>query len=161
MQTMLSQIGPTDSSSGVNGAPVLPVPTTGWHQIYPSEIPALWNDYRDLLLSVLERGDGYYAEHDVLAMLLLGKWILIAIEGPDGPISMAILEVADFPRKRVMLVKYAAGDLKAIEDGKGWLMEQAKALGCHVLLSYARRGWMRKGLTDWKQTYVVLEKEIE
>jgi len=149
------------TASEVNGEVAqLDVGTRPPYHVFPEAIPELWPLYRPFILRMLERGDGCYAEHDILALLLMGKWSLIAAERDGEVVSVGIIEVVNFPRKRELLVKFAAGDMEPILASLPWLEGRARALNCDAVEMLARDGWSRK-LPGWKKAWVILRKDLE
>ena len=145
MPTTLKQIEPSDS------------PCAGeWQRANPAALPELWPVYRPLILRLLDRGDGCFDERDILAMLLTERWQLFV--SPDGG-SIGITEVLQFPRKRVLLLRYAAGDKDTILAGQDYLKIVAREFGCTETEIYGRNGW-RGLLPGWTQTRTVLRRDV-
>lgn len=73
----------------------------------------------------------------------------------------AVTEIVDFPRKRVLHVFLAGGDLDQILDMESSAVEFAKKHGCEGMTLAGRKGWTR-ALKDynWKEAFTVLAKEL-
>ncbi len=127
-----------------------------WLQVNPADLPATWPEYRPLILRLLKTGDGCFDERDILAMLLMERWQLrISSNG----LAIGITEVLEFPRKRVLLLRYAAGDKDTLVAGQNYMNDLARALHCTEIEIYGRIGWERV-LPDWTRTRTVLRKEV-
>lgn len=134
-------------------------PKADWRFVDPDTLPADWPKYRQMVNLALGRGDGCFAERDVLAQLLVGKWHLLA-SGGHLPNAVAVIEVVNFPRQRVLFLRYAAGKKEAILAGNQFLEDEARAAGCTAIETYGRRGW-ESLLPDWEFKRVILRKDLK
>lgn len=130
-----------------------------WARVDPARLPEEWHRYRLLVCRALSAGDNCFDERDVLAMLLAERWQLIASHLDEEPVAIGVTEVIEFPRQRILLLRYAAGDKGAILAGQRYLENRARLLRCQAIETYGRKGWERL-LTDWTRERVVLRKEL-
>jgi hypothetical protein len=145
--------------------PIEPSPTLcsdskpAWLQVSPDNVPARWGEIGPLVRRILMREAVTYNERDVLLQLLNGAWLLFAAGEPMR--AMCILEIANFPRIRKMVIHYVAGESALMLDALPQLETLARAWKCSKIAApYARNGWMRK-LPGWKPGHMILEKDIE
>jgi len=118
-----------------------------------------WPRVESLVRRGLEQGEGTYLETDVAHYCMTGQWQLWVM-GDEGEIkAVGITEIVNFPRQRKCLLRYLAGDLKAVlphwDTFESWAREQ----GCHVFEIYGRKGWERI-LSDWTKQYVILTRKL-
>lgn len=65
--------------------------------------------------------------------------------------SCVITEVIDYPKKRVLHVFLAGGDLAGIRQIEPNAIEWAKSIGCTDFTLSGRKGWLRELKSDgWK-----------
>ena len=128
-----------------------------WRRVDPAALPELWPSYRPLVLRLLDRGDDCFDERDILAMLLMERWQLWVSE---NGLAISIMEVLAFPRKRVLLVRYAAGDQDTIVAGQSSLEDVARAYGCTTIEIFGRKGWERVLGSDWTQARTIMRKDV-
>ena len=114
------------------------------------EIPALWNEYRDLVLKALSQGFGRYEERDVLLALLAEQMHLWV-----HPDAIAITQIIMTPRKKVFQVIWCAGDGLAnwMWDGIGKMERMAIKAGCHQFEVLGRPGWKVLGMEERYRVY--------
>ena len=79
-----------------------------------------------------------------------------------GKEGCAITEIVRFPKKKVLHVFLAAGEMGQIVDFQDSAVQFAKQNGCDALTLAGRTGWKRV-LKDhgWKEQHVALIKEFE
>lgn len=123
----------------------------------PDDLPANWGRFAPLVRRALVAGEGSYNERDVLFALLSGQTQLFVAGEP--PLAVCIVEVAEFPRQRKLMVRWVAGDGDLMMNALGELKELARRLNCQKIEAYGRRGWLRK-LCDWNCVYVVLQMDV-
>ena len=128
-----------------------------WQRANPAALPELWREYRPLILRLLDRGDGCFDERDIMTMLLLERWSLWVAPGDE--LTIAIAEVLEFPRKRVLLVRYAAGDKDTIVAGEAWLEGLARNLNCQTIEIYGRIGW-ELVVPSWTRARTILRRDV-
>ena len=150
MRTMLKAIEPSSTPSEAETNP------GGWSRVDPADLPGVWPAYRPLVYRFLNQGDGCFDERDILAMLLLDRWQL-TVSG--NGLAIGVTEVLEFPRKRVLLLRYAAGDMPTILAGQDYLEILARTLNCATIEIYGRRGWERV-LPDWTRSRTIMRKDV-
>lgn len=98
-----------------------------------------------LVRDALARGDGEYAEVDVFSLLQRGAWHAFATIEDQQMTNLAIVEVLQYPRKRVLFVHFGAGrDARAtVRAMWPYIKEFAEAQGCALVRLFGRRGWAR------------------
>ena len=118
-----------------------------------------WPRVAPLIQSTLARGEGSYAEGDVAGYCISGLWQLWIVERDGEVVALCIGEILNFPRMKKYLLRYLAGDFKAIEQHIPAVECWAREQGCYMLEGYARKGWVRR-MPDWTQRYVIFQKEL-
>ena len=127
-----------------------------WRRINPADLPETWPEFRPLILRLLKTSDGCFDERDILTMILMERWQLRVSE---NGLAIGITEVLEFPRKRVLLLRYAAGDKDTLVAGQDYMNSLARALNCTEIEIYGRIGWERV-LPDWTRTRTVLRRDV-
>ena len=104
----------------------------------------------------LSYGGGTHDLKDVFDGILSGNMQLWPAE--RGGI---VTELAVYPRKRVLHIFLAGGELDQITDMHEDVIQWAKAQGCSALTLSGRMGW-KKALAPfgWEPTLLTLSKEI-
>ena len=75
--------------------------------------------------------------------------------------ACAVTQIVVYPRKKVLHVFLAAGDLDRITDAIGAVEEWGKAQGCECLTMNGRHGWQRVlNKRGWTPTMVVMERSL-
>ncbi len=126
-----------------------------------------WPRVAVLVRAALARGEGSYVEADVATACLLGGWTLWLVESlrerdEQGRLkveAICVSEIVNFPRQRKCLLRYLAGSMEAIESHIDAIEDHARREGCQVLEGYARNGWKRR-MPDWRQKYVIMQKDL-
>lgn len=112
-------------------------------------------DYRELIERALVYSGGTHTFEDVQMMVATGKaqmW--------PAPRGVAITEIIEYPRKRVLHVFLAAGELDQILDGIDSVYEWGRTQGCTSLTMSGRFGWQRVlSKHGWKPVLVTMERE--
>lgn len=79
-----------------------------------------------------------------------------------GEKSVIVTQILEYPKKRVMHVFLAGGDIKDIESRTDGITAWAKLIGCNTITLTGRPGWVKSFLKNkgYKTTQVYLSKEI-
>jgi hypothetical protein len=88
--------------------------------------------------AALEYSGGTHVYEDVEAAILSGRMQLW-----PGSKSMAVTEIVEYPRKRVLNCFLAAGDMDEIVDMISSAAAWGRAQGCESLTLSGRKGWER------------------
>jgi hypothetical protein len=117
-----------------------------------SAVPHIWPQIEQKAVDALRRFDLYGVE-DVRELVDSGAWELwVATVGPRVA-AFCVVEVAEFPRRRVMIIHVSGGDSAETHNALWPLIKaSAKARGCSRVISDPRRGWFRAGKmpADWQ-----------
>ena len=131
---------------------LVPVPT--------EHVPIVWAEIRQMIIAATNR-TGRDTEKSVFESLCLGNSQLW-MAWDDGPEAIALTEMHQFPRRKVLRITMMTGSrrekwigfLKQIED---WAREQ----GCELMEPIARPGWRRiLAPLGYKLSHVMLTKEL-
>lgn len=111
----------------------------------PQDTDRAWPHLLPLVRQALERGDGEYAEEDVFNLLKRGAWHAFATIEDRKVTNLAVVEVLQYPRKRVLFVHLGAGHdaLASVKAMWPYIKEFAEASGCTLVRLFGRRGWAR------------------
>lgn len=76
--------------------------------------------------------------------------------------SCLVTEITQYPRKKVLHVFLAGGDLIEIKSMQDSVEAWGKAHGCASMTMAGRKGWLKR-IKDigWKDQLVIMEKVIE
>lgn len=76
--------------------------------------------------------------------------------------SCVVTEINQYPKKKVLHVFLAGGDLEEIKSMQPDVMEWGKSYGCTSMTMAGRKGWLGR-IKDigWKDQLVIMEKVIE
>jgi len=111
---------------------------------------------RNWIESALVYSGGTHEYMDIVDGVLSGHMQLWA-----GDSGCAVTEISVFPRKKVLHVFLAAGDMDQIVDFQESAIEFAKMNGCDSMTIAGRSGWKRVLKShDWHEQFVVLERDI-
>lgn len=73
----------------------------------------------------------------------------------------AVTEVLDFPKKRILHIFLAGGELDAVRALENSAVEWAKSIGCSAFTLTGRRGWEKALKNDgWETTHSMMIKRI-
>jgi len=106
---------------------------------------------RPWIEAALVYSGGTHTFDDIARGVLDGRFRLW--ERPNG---CAITEFVQFPRKRVLNVFLAGGDMQVIKDLEAPALEYARANGCQAVTLAGRKGWSR-ALPHWVTKHVSME----
>lgn len=114
------------------------------------------HDYRELIESALAYSGGTHTFEDVQEMVATGRAQLW-----PAPRGVAITEIVEYPRKRVLHIFLAAGEmdqlLDMIESAERW----GRTQGCTSLTMSGRMGWQRVlDKHGFKPLLVTMEREM-
>lgn len=106
--------------------------------------------------AALAYSGGTHEYKDIVDGVLSGHMQLWA-----GDSGCAVTEVSVYPKKKVLHVFLAAGDMNQIIDFQESAISFAKMNGCNSMTIAGRSGWKRVlDKHDWHEQFVVLEREI-
>lgn len=105
------------------------------------------------LQPALDAGGNTHSFEDIILSVLKGDMQLW-----HAPKGSAVTEVIDFPRKRVIHVFLAGGDMAQIIDFQQSAAAYGRALGCSQMTLSGRSGWQRVlKAHGWQPTQVLME----
>jgi hypothetical protein len=112
--------------------------------------------YRKWIEAALERSGGTHTFEDIAAGIASGHMQLW-----PAAMACAVTQIVVYPRKKVLHVFLAAGDLEqitnAIADVEAW----GRAQGCASLTMNGRFGWQRVlNKRGWSPTMVIMERSL-
>ena len=114
--------------------------------------------HRKHIAAALEYAGGTHTLEDVRASVLDGS-----LQIWPGVHSVILTQVLQQPRKRVLHVFLAGGDLAEIKQLVPTLYEFGRAVGCSTISLLGRKGWERTFLTKadgWTAPLTYMEKEL-
>jgi len=114
------------------------------------------NDCREWIESALAYSGGTHDFRDVVDAVMTGH-----MQFWEAPKGCAITEVITFPKKKVLHIFLAAGEMQQIVDMDESAVEWAKSIGCDAVSIAGRRGWKKvlehKG---YEEQFTTLAKDI-
>lgn len=119
----------------------------------------VWPTVEPILKRATDRV-GAFEPIDLLRLAFAGRmgiWLVVTEE--DRIVAVAVTELKEYPRTRVLEVPFIAGiGLKYWHQQLlGALEDHAHTTGCSHIMGYNRRGWARFG---FEEKGVVLERRI-
>lgn len=107
--------------------------------------------------AALKYGGGTHTYSDVYEAIKCGKMQL----WPASK-SCLVTEITQYPRKKVLHIFLAGGDLEEIKSMQDSVDHWGKLQGCTSMTMTGRRGWT-KAIKDigWKEQLVLMEKVIK
>ena len=110
-----------------------------------------------LIAEALEHGNGTHSLEDIYDGLDEGKYQIWPSD--DG---VAITEVLNYPRKKVLFFFLMAGKMKHLLDNLQKAEQVASDLGCSSLAFNGRLGFLRSPLRQagFNPVWVTMEKEL-
>jgi hypothetical protein len=115
-----------------------------------TEILRRWRDVEPMLRRATARTQGCFEPEDVMAQICTGRCTMLWIERGSELQAVAVTEVRNFPRKRVLDVGFIGAKPGADTGVTEWapiltetLTEMARAVGASMLSGCGRIGWAR------------------
>ena len=111
---------------------------------------------KDWIQSALDEGGNTHDFSDIVDGVISGHMQLW-----PAPKGCAVTEIVIYPRKKVLHIFLAAGELKQILQMEKDAIKWGKSQGCEAVSLSGRFGW-KKVLKDygWQPQMIVLGKEI-
>lgn len=97
-----------------------------------------WARCRNYIQEALERSPGLETIEDIeqgIRECRLQFW--------PGRASAVITEIGQYPRKRVLIVNHAGGDLNELIEMEPSIAAFARGAGCDLVMGFGRMGWKR------------------
>jgi hypothetical protein len=102
--------------------------------------------YQRKLDRVLSRMGNLYLAQDLISAINAGRMQIFCKDD-----SVAITQVAQYPRAKVIEIIAAVGNLEDVLTLNEQIMEWAPEIGASVITAYARRGWLPYALArGWR-----------
>jgi hypothetical protein len=112
------------------------------------------HDYRGQIERALAYSGGTHLFEDVVEGVAAGRMQM----WPNGD-SVAVTEIIEYPRKKVLHVFLAAGRMSDLTDMIDAAFEWGKAYGCTAMTMAGRHGWRRVlARHGWQPVLSVMEK---
>ena len=113
-------------------------------------------DYSDWINDALEYNGGTHDLSDIIQGVLSGEMQIW-----PAPNGVAITQILRYPRKQVLHVLLAAGEMDQLTDMLDAASDWGRAQKCTSMTMAGRHGWARVlPKHGWKQTMIAMEKEI-
>lgn len=110
---------------------------------------------RSWIEDALEYAGGTHLFEDIVAAVIEGRMQLWA-----GEKGCAVTEIIVYPRKKVIHVFLAGGDMSQIIDFEESALEFGRMNGCTTMTLAGRKGWTKVlDKHGWKESFVVMSKE--
>jgi hypothetical protein len=110
------------------------------------EIARCWPIIEPILRRATDRAKAY-EPIDILHLVMMGRMSLILVRDNGRIIAVAVTEVRQLPRCRVLEVPFVAGT--GLKRWHQQLLEvidaQAETAGCSDIMGFLRRGWVKFG----------------
>jgi hypothetical protein len=110
------------------------------------------------VLSRSVRRDSCDSPSAICAKVCAGLAVIAEIHGGQG---YALLEVMQYPVKRVLHISHVAGDNMAewLQDGIAWWKQYAAEQGCDAVRYHGRKGWARL-VPEFQEVATVYEIDL-
>jgi len=116
-----------------------------------------WARLRHLIVAALETSPGLETIEDVEALVGCGKY-----QAWFGKNSVAITEIASYPRKKALTVIHGGGDLtELLDELEPSMCAFARSQGCDLIMGTGRKGWER--VTEkrgYRFGWIVMAKDL-
>ena len=111
---------------------------------------------RQWIEAALEHGGGTHTFDDIVGAVYAGQMQFWPNEN-----ACAVTEIVTFPRRKVLHIFLAGGEMQEIVDMDGPAADFAKANGCTAMTIAGRRGW-KKILEHrgYSEQFTTLSKEL-
>jgi hypothetical protein len=110
------------------------------------EIARCWPIIEPILKRATDRAKAY-EPIDILHLVMMGRMALILVREGGRIIAVAVTEVRQLPRCRVLEVPFVAGT--GLKRWHEQLLEvidaQAETAGCSDIMGFLRKGWVKFG----------------
>lgn len=98
---------------------------------------------------------GLYSFEDIVELIKTGEMQSFC-EGD----TWVVTQVNNFPRKRVLSIVLAVGDIKDVKKLEPRVDEFAKEVGAELVMAFGRPGWGKHMHGEWQTRYCVFDKVI-
>lgn len=110
---------------------------------------------REWLEAALSHGDQAHTFDDIAAGVLTGRYRLWV-----SPKGCAVTEIQVYPRKKVLNIFLAGGDMDAIKGFAPACDEYARNMGCSDLVLTGRKGWVRAAPEGWQVSHTTMKRSL-
>jgi hypothetical protein len=117
-----------------------------------------WERCRHYIEAAIDNSPHLETIEDVEKLLEEGMYMLWT-----GLNSAVVVEIRNYPTKKILAVVHGGGDKNEIMDQLGPLIEDfAVKNGCQAIASFGREGWKREGeRRGWHLGYVCMFKNLK
>lgn len=113
-------------------------------------------DLKQRVDRILEDHGGFYSFDDIVQMVREGKMQSFA----HGD-SWAVVQVLDFPRRRVVEIVLVAGTLDSMEVLEADVIGWSREIGASMIMSSGRNGWSdRAKERGWRTVSQIYMKDL-
>lgn len=111
---------------------------------------------REWIEAALEHSGGTHDFQDIAESVMQGTMQLWA-----GEVGCAVTEIIVYPKKKVLHVFLAGGQMNQIIDFQESAVEFGRMQGCSSMTLAGRRGWTKVlDKHGWKESFCVMSKEF-
>lgn len=113
-----------------------------------------WYDH---IVDAMQYAEGTHTFDDIATMILQGQLVFITLD--EG---FYIVEVIQYPRKKVLNIFLAGGDLKVLLEKRHDLETVARNAGCSGITLSGRRGWEKYAKEcGWRYSHTTLACDVK
>jgi hypothetical protein len=132
--------------------PIRPLSPASWADDIRVELPTIdeiarcWSVIEPILKRATDRAKAY-EPIDILSLVMMGRMSLLLVREGGRIVAVAVTEVHELPRCRVLDVMFCAGNgvKRWIEQLLEVIDAQAETAGCSDVMVYGRKGWLKFG----------------
>ena len=116
-----------------------------------------WARLKHHIEAAIAKSPGFETIEDVEALVACGKYQVWF-----GRESVAITEIASYPRRKVLSIIHAGGDLNELQDEmEPQMCAFARSQGCQSITVQGRKGWERvRQARDYKFGFITMYKDL-
>lgn len=135
--------------------------------ILAKDIPGWWHEIGPLLCRALRHGRGEYDEHQILARLCDGRWVLVGLIKDGALAGVAACEVVrhdrDGPAHLWVVMGSGSDAPETVQAMWSPIQNLARANNCTEVRVLGRRGWARSGAmpAGFRHTHDLLSYTME
>ena len=112
--------------------------------------------WKDQINDALQYAEGTHTFDDVAAMIMNGRLVFIPMED-----AFYVVEVVEYPRKKVLNIFLAGGELRTVLTSVKEIEHVAKNAGCSAVTLSGRRGWEKYAKEcGWRYSHTTLVCDV-
>lgn len=111
--------------------------------------------FHEMVIRMLKRYGDLYSLNDILEQIADGR-----MQSFCRGETWAVTQINEYPRRKALDLVFVVGDMEELERMESDIIAFGRKMGCTLIMTNGRMGWLKKKFKGWKAVSCMFVKEI-